>query len=41
MNVKKLGQHIVDLIARKLYGKLTIHFENGNIVLVKIEETLK
>jgi len=30
-----------DLIARKFYGKLTISFENGKIVLIRKEETIK
>lgn len=32
---------INDLIARKFYGKLTISFENGKIVLIRKEETIK
>jgi hypothetical protein len=32
---------IKDLIARKFYGKLTLSFENGKIVLLRKEETIK
>lgn len=32
---------IKDLMARKFYGKLTISFENGKIVLYRKEETIK
>ena len=32
---------ITDLIARKFYGQLTIHFENGKITLFKKLETIK
>lgn len=32
---------ITDLIAGKFYGKLTLSFENGKIVLYRKEETIK
>ena len=32
---------ITDLIACKFYGKLTISFENGKVVLYRKEETIK
>lgn len=40
-NLNWLIKVVQDLGARKFYGKLTISFENGNIVLAKKEETLK
>ena len=32
---------IKDWISRKIYGKLTLSFENGKIVLIRKEETIK
>ncbi len=39
--MKKLIELITDLIERKFYGKVTISFEAGNIVVVKKEESIK
>jgi hypothetical protein len=44
MNLNRLIKIITDLLSRKdpgFYGKLTISFENGKIVNVKQEESLK
>lgn len=41
MNFNKLSKIITDLISRGFYGKLTISIENGKIVHVKKEESLK
>lgn len=40
-NIKWLIRIINDLSARKYYGKLTISFESGKVVIVKKEETMK
>ena len=32
---------ITDLKSRKFYGRLTLIFENGKIVLIRKEETIK
>jgi hypothetical protein len=32
---------ITDLSSRNFYGKLTLNFENGKIVLIRKEETIK
>jgi hypothetical protein len=39
--MKWAAKIITDLIARKFYGKLTISFEGGRIVMARKEETLK
>ncbi len=39
--MKTLIELITDLIERKFYGKVTISFEAGNIVVVKKEESIK
>jgi hypothetical protein len=36
-----IAKILTDLQARKFYGKITIHFENGRIILAKKEATLK
>ena len=41
MNFNRLQKIITDLIARKFYGKLTISFENGKIVLINKSENIK
>ena len=33
--------HIKLLTERKLYGKLTLSFENGKVTTCKLEETIK
>ena len=39
--MNKFIKILSDLIARKFYGKLTLHIENGKIVLIRKEETIK
>lgn len=39
--MNKVIEIIHDLITSKFYGKLTISFENGKIVLYRKEETIK
>ena len=34
-------EHVKTLRAAQYYGKLTIHFERGKIVLLRKEETIK
>jgi hypothetical protein len=39
--MKEAIKIIQDLCARKWYGKLTLSFENGKIVIAKKEETIR
>ena len=39
--MKEALKIITDLCARKFYGKLTLSFENGKIVMYRKEETIK
>ena len=39
--MKEAIKIIADLISRKFYGKLTVIFEDGKIVLFRKEETFK
>jgi hypothetical protein len=32
---------VADLVGRRFYGKLTLHFEAGHIVCAKLEQTIK
>lgn len=32
---------VADLMSRRLYGKLALHFEAGHIVCAKLEQTIK
>ena len=41
MNVKWIVKLLTDILTRKFYGKLTIQIENGKIVNVKQEESLR
>jgi hypothetical protein len=39
--MKELIKILTDLIANNFYGKVTISFENGNMTLVRQEQTIK
>lgn len=39
--MKTLIKFLTDLIARKFYGKITINFQDGKIIYLNKEETIK
>ena len=37
----RVSELIADLMARRFYGKLALHFEAGHIVCAKLEQSIK
>ncbi len=41
LSVARVAELVSDFMARRFYGKLTLHFEGGHIVCAKLEQTIK
>ncbi len=41
LSLGRVSELVADLISRRFYGKISLHFEAGHIVCAKLEESIK